>query len=214
MRSLVKLIRSASVSGDCAITPEGDSRREAEARARLEEALAEARQTAREEGFAAGRRVGAQEAALALEEALRLLKRVAEEVVGARTRALEAAEGDAVALAVEVAGRIVHRTAEADRELAVTIVREALRRVADRSRLTIRVHPEDLTLVSGHQAEWVEMLGSSGVVDVVADRRVPRGSAEVISPSGIVDARLPAMLEEARRLAESPLRNAEEDLPL
>lgn len=214
MPLLVKLIRSADVAGDCAITPDGEARREAEARARLEEALVEARQEAHAAGFAAGRRAGAEEAGEAMSDALQLLRAAAEEVVAARVRALEAAEGDAVALAIEVAGRILHRTAESDRELAVTIVREALRRVADRSRLTIRVNPEDLALVSGHREEWVEMLGSSGVVDVVADRRVPRGSAEVISPSGIVDARLPAMLDEVRRLGRSPLCDADEDLPL
>lgn len=214
MPSLVRLIRSPDVAGDCAITPDGDARREAEARARLEAMLAEARQAAHAAGFEAGRHAGFLEASGAMEEGLALLRTAAEHVVAARVQALLAAEGDAVALAIEVAGRIVQRAAESDRELAVTVVREALRRVADRSRLTIRVNSEDLALVSSHRTEWVELLGSSGVVDVVADRRVPRGSAEVISPSGIVDARLPAMLDEARRLADSPLRPTDEDLPL
>lgn len=206
--------RAAAVAGDHHVAAEGDSPREVEARARLDALLERARETAYAEGHAAGRRVGMAEATQALQAPLALLAHAAESVVAARTAALSAAEADAVALAVEVAGRIVHKNVEADRQLALGTVREALRRVADRTRLTIRVNPEDLALVAEHRAEWVEMVGASGVVDVVADRRVPRGGTEVISPSGIVDARLGSMLDEARRLAESPLVDGEEDLPL
>lgn len=206
--------RAAAVAGDHHVAAEGDSPREVEARARLDALLERTRETAYAEGYAAGRRVGMAEATQALQAPLALLANAAEAVVAARTAALAAAEADAVALAVEVAGRIVHKNVEADRQLALGTVREALRRVADRTRLTIRVNPEDLALVAEHRAEWVEMIGASGVVDVVADRRVPRGGTEVISPSGIVDARLGSMLDEARRLAESPLVDGEEDLPL
>ena len=211
---MANVLRAAAVAGDHHVTAEGDSAREVEARARLTAQLAAAREAGYAEGVAAGRRAGAAEAGLAMQEALERLRSAAEAVVAARAAALEAAEADAVALAVEVAGRIVQKNVEADRGLALSTVREALRRVADRTRLTIRVNPEDLALVNEHRAEWVEMVGASGVVDVVADRRVPRGGTEVISPSGIVDARLGSMLDEARRLADSPLSAGEEDLPL
>ena len=208
---MASVLRAARMAGDHHVVADAEAQREAEARGRLETLLDEARRLAFARGFEAGQQAQATEA---VGEALALLRQAAEAVVEARRSALEAAESDAVALAVEVAGRIVQKNVESDRDLALSTVREALRRVADRTRLTIRVNPVDLALVSSHRAEWVEMVGASGVVDVVADRRVPRGGTEIISPSGIVDARLGSMLDEARRLAESPLADNEEDLPL
>jgi len=164
-------------------------------------ALEAARQAGIAEGIAIGREQGRREAGLGLDPVFRTLEAAVREVVGARDRALEAAEADAVSLALAVAGRIVHRHAEEDSNLVLVMVREAIRRAADRTRLTIRVHPDCLALVTASRPEWLEAMGAPGLLEVVADRRVPRGGAEVTCPSGLIDARLETQLEEARRLA-------------
>jgi flagellar assembly protein FliH len=162
--------------------------------------LASERKAGHEEGFADGRRAGRADALKDFDTALAALEAAARELVALRDEALIAAGQDVADLAVAVAEKIVRKRAEDDPELAVILVREALKRISDRSRLQIRVHPDCLAPVVAHRAEWLESMGAPGSLEIVPDRRVKPGGAEVVFPEGIVDARLDTQLEEARRL--------------
>lgn len=191
------LLRQARLAGERLIHGSAG----AAASAAMSPALEAARQAGFAEGTVAGREQGRREAAQELDPVFRALEAAVRDVVGARDRALEAAEADAVALALAVADRIVHRHAAEDPDLVLVMVREAIRHAADRSRLTIRVHPDCVALVTAHRPEWLEAMGTVGLLEIVADRRVSPGGAEVSCPSGLIDARLETQIEEARRLA-------------
>ncbi len=162
--------------------------------------LAAERQAGHAEGFEAGRAAGREEALLEFDRALGALESAGRALVAARDEAVLAGEADIADLAVAVAEKIVKKRVEEDADLAVTLVREALKRISDRSRLQIRVHPDCLARVAAHRAEWLEAMGAPGPLELVPDRRVGIGGAEVVFPEGIVDARLETQLEEVRRL--------------
>lgn len=162
--------------------------------------MAAERRAGYEEGFAAGRRAGEAEALKTFDVSLAVLESAGRELTASRDEAVLAAEGDIADLAVAVAEKIVRRRAEDDPELAVTLVREALKRISDRSRLQIRVHPDCLAPVAEHRPEWLETMGTPGSLEIVPDRRVAPGGVEIVFPEGVVDARLETQLDEARRL--------------
>jgi flagellar assembly protein FliH len=95
-----------------------------------------------------------------------------------------------------------------DAERVVDVVRGALRRLVERDRVTILVHPDDLDLVRAASPALVAELGGMEHCDVQAERRVHRGGAIVRTVEGEVDATLETKLARAREVLEEELRGA------
>jgi flagellar assembly protein FliH len=175
----------------------------------LADANAEAdriRELARAEGHAQGLAVGREEglaqarsAALALGEALSDAQHL-------RARIADETERDAVALALALAAKILAGALTVQPERVLDTVRGALRRVAERRRITVLVDPEDLQLVTGAIAELQAEAGGIEHCEVQADRRVGRGGAIVRTIESEVDATLQTQLERAREVIQTELR--------
>jgi flagellar assembly protein FliH len=152
------------------------------------------RAQAREEGLAAGleeARAQLGPVAAALTEALRGV---------AEARASVAADGEAAAveLAFALAEQVLGAVVEVERDAVVGVVRGALRRLLERERVTVLVHPDDLDAVRAAAPELVAELGGMESCEVQAERRVARGGAVVRTGEGEVDATLATKLEAAR----------------
>jgi flagellar assembly protein FliH len=87
----------------------------------------------------------------------------------------------------------------------VDAVRGALRRLVERERVTVLVHPEDLDAVRDRAPDLLSELGGIEHCEVQADRRVGRGGAVVRTADGEVDATLDAKLERAREVVRESL---------
>jgi flagellar assembly protein FliH len=92
-------------------------------------------------------------------------------------------------------------------ERVVDVVRGALRRLVERGRITLLVHPDDLDIVRDAGDGLVAELGGIEHLDVQAERRVPRGGAIVRTMEGEVDATLTTKLDRAREVLEETLRD-------
>jgi flagellar assembly protein FliH len=90
-------------------------------------------------------------------------------------------------------------------ERVVDVVRGALRRLGERSRVTVLVHPADLDAVREATGGLVATLGGIETCDVQAERRVTRGGAVVRTEEGEVDATLETKLLRAREVVEAEL---------
>jgi len=156
------------------------------------------RQAAVAEGFEAGR----QEALASLGPAAGSLDAAAAALAAESAALAERLEAEAVALAIAVAERIVAGTVAVRPELVIEAVRGALRGIADRSRLTVLVHPDDLDLVREAAGAMADQLGGIEHLDVQAERRVGRGGAVVRHPEGDVDAQPSTKLDRVRELFE------------
>jgi flagellar assembly protein FliH len=93
----------------------------------------------------------------------------------------------------------------------VDVVRGSLRRLIERDRVQVLVHPDDLDRLRGAVASLKAELGGIGELDVQAERRVGRGGAIVRTTAGDVDARLEAQLEAARSAMLEALKAAGDD---
>jgi len=163
------------------------------------------RATARAEGHADGLEAGLAEGRARLAAALAALESAHAEVVALREATAEAVERDAVELAVRLAEKIVAGTLAAEPERVLDVVRGALRRLAERRRVTVLVHPDDLELVRAAAAAFASELGGIEHCDVQAERRLARGGAVVRTDEGQVDASVETQLARARELAEAEI---------
>jgi len=167
------------------------------------------REQARSEGFerglAEGRDAGAEEmarAASALEQAARAV----EELSAERAAAVER---DAVELALALAEKVLGGALQARPELVVEAVQGALRRIADRRRITVLVSPSDLEPVEAAIGAITAQGSGVELYDLQADERLAPGSAIVRTSEGEVDASVHTQLERAREALVASLAPAE-----
>jgi flagellar biosynthesis/type III secretory pathway protein FliH len=159
----------------------------------------------RAEGFNEGYTAGAADARAAVEPAAAALHAAAAELAALRGEVAERAERAAVELALRIAEQIVQAAIAVEPERVVDAVRGALRRLVERDRVLVLVHPDDLDVLREHAAGLVAELGGIEHLGVEADRRVGRGGAIVRTGEGEVDATLETKLDRAREVVEQEL---------
>jgi flagellar assembly protein FliH len=167
----------------------------AAARAAAEREATELRALAREQGY----REGIEAARAETEAALRALAAALEGVEAERARSAGAVEREAVELALALADKVLASALEVRPELVVEVVEGTLRRLVERERIVVLVHPDDVELVRA-AADSLGTIGSVERLDVQAERRVPRGGAILRTPAGEIDARVGSQLERAREV--------------
>jgi flagellar assembly protein FliH len=178
------------------------SLRELESPLAAAQAEAEAiRAAARTDGFAAGIAEGREQ----LAAALAALTQAAAELAAMREQEGDALERDAVELALQLAEKVLAGAVTVEPERVIDVVRGALRRLAERRRVTVLVHPEDLELVRAAADGLAAELGGIEHCDVQAERRIGRGGALVRTDEGQVDACVETQLARARELVEAEL---------
>ncbi|HET6508860.1 MAG TPA: FliH/SctL family protein [Baekduia sp.] len=168
--------------------------------------LAAEAEAARAAGHEAGFQAGLIEAQAQMASGVAALQAAVAAVAAERERVVAAVEPAAVDLALRIAEQAIGAAVAAQPEVVVDVVRGALRRLAERDRVTILVNPEDLELVRTASETLVAELGGIEHCDVQAERRVGRGGAVVRTTEGEVDATLATKLASARKVLEDELR--------
>lgn len=182
----------------------------------LAHAIADAeaiREQARAEGHAAGYADGLE---LARTEAAPLLTALAEAVAaitGTRDELAEMLSAEAGELALLTAEQMVAGAIAAEPQRIVDVVRGALRRIADRHRVTVLVNPAELELLIQSIPALQAELGGIENLDVQADRRVARGGAIAQTVHGEIDVSVAAQLQTARELVHAALSGDTSVLP-
>ncbi len=99
-------------------------------------------------------------------------------------------------LVFELARKVIKMEVEASHAVALSMVQNTLRRVANSNTLRIRVNPDDLESIREHREELLSLVDGLNHIDIVEDRRVDRGGCIADTPSGTIDARVSTQLEE------------------
>jgi flagellar assembly protein FliH len=175
---------------------------------RVEVDVAAIAEAARAEGHDAGFQAGLAEARQQMAAGVAALQAAAAGVETQRTELSAAVEAAAVELGLRIAEQALHATVEVRPGVVVDVVRGALRRLVERDRVAILVHPDDLDLVRTASEGLVAELGGIEHCEVQAERRVARGGAIVRTVEGEVDATLATKLARAREVLEDELKHA------
>ncbi len=175
----------------------------------LSRARAEAdaiREQAKLEGHQEGLQQGREEALAAGQPAAAALREAAVALAAEADRIAAELERGAVELGLRIAEQALGAAVAVEPERVLDVVRGALRRLVERERVLLLVHPDDLDLVRDGIAGLVGELGGIEHCEVQAERRVARGGAIVQTREGEVDAALATKLERAREAIEHELR--------
>ena len=121
-----------------------------------------------------------------------------------RQHAWNAMEPEIISMVFDLAKHVIKQEIEVSREVAVSVVRNALRRVADAGTLRIRVNAEDLQTIRGKREELLTLVDNIRHVEIIEDRRVGTGGCIVETDNGNIDARIETQLAEAASLLDLP----------
>jgi type III secretion system HrpE/YscL family protein len=165
---------------------------EAEARAReLLEGAQEERERIRADAAEQGRAEGLARAGATLVAA-----------AAARDRRLAGAEREVVALALDVARKVLGRELAQDPGAVADLAAQALAVARDRREVTLRVNPADADAIRAAAGRLGALLARAPGLDVREDPTVERGGAVVETEAGRVDARVEAQLAALARAIE------------
>jgi flagellar assembly protein FliH len=116
------------------------------------------------------------------------------------------AAGEAiVSLAMTVAEHVCRRAIAQEPGLILGTVQDALRLLPESGDIVVRLHPDQVALIEEHQRELVGTRDAPHGLRLVPDPEIEPGGCLVETPDCLVDASLPARLEEAcRRLQGEP----------
>lgn len=157
---------------------------------------------------AAAHAEGLAQAAAQLAPAVEALRAAARALEEERARVAQAVEDQAVELGLRIAEQALAGALEVRPQLVVDVVRGGLRRLVDRERVTVLVHPDDLDLVREAAPALVAELGGIEHCEVQAERRMTRGGAVVRTTEGEVDATLVTKLSRVREVVAEALAPA------
>lgn len=185
----------------------------AEARRVLAEAHRQAdqmRQDAVRKGYEEGLQIGREEGLRLYQQAIDSLRDEVQKLVDAilaeRQRLWEEMEPQVVELVLEIARKVLREEIQARREATLSVIKHALRRVADTEHVRIRVHPDDLQIAREHREDFLAVCDGVRQIEIVDDQRVGGGGCIIETPGGTIDASLRTQMQSV----EKALRNAEQ----
>ena len=100
----------------------------------------------------------------------------------------------------------MHREIQADPEIIQTLIRVALSHVAEKSAVTVHLHPTDYNYVLERRAELSDGDTVAGEIVLLADKSIERGGCLIQTECGEIDARIEEEFREVERGFFSDLR--------
>lgn len=174
----------------------------AEAKRVLAEAQRQAdqmRQDAVRRGYADGLEMGREEGMRYYQQAVESLRDEIQKLVDAllaeRQRLWEEMEPQVIDLVLEIGRKVLREEIQARREATLSIIKHALRRVADAEHVRIRVHPDDLHIAREHREDFLAICDGVKQVEIVDDQRVGGGGCIIETPNGTIDASLRTQIQ-------------------
>jgi flagellar assembly protein FliH len=175
----------------------------AEARRQAEDLAVESRKTLDDErnavlaeGREAGRLEGYTEGKAEVERLIQRTQTVLERAQDKRGEILTETEQEIINLVLRITRKVVKVISENQREVIISNVVQALRKVRDRGNIIIHVNLADLKLATEHTKDFIRMLEGVKSIQVVEDSSVDAGGCIIETDFGEIDARISSQLAE------------------
>jgi len=113
---------------------------------------------------------------------------------------LKSSEKEIIGLAFLMAEKVIHKEVSADREVILSVLRDAIRNMRDNDGVRIRLNPEDYRYITEAKPDFLDNFGD---ILIEKDEKIGRGGAVIETHLGAVDARLDQQLNNIRdRMSE------------
>jgi flagellar assembly protein FliH len=166
------------------------------------------RQEAEEQGRVEGREAGYQEGKAEVDRLIERTRLVLERAQDKRGEILAETEQQVIDLVLLISRKVIKVISENQRNVVVSNVVQALRKVKGRGNIIIRVNMADVKLTTEHIKNFIQMMEGAGSVQVAEDSSVDPGGCIIETDFGEIDARISSQLAEleAKILEISPIK--------
>lgn len=163
---------------------------------------------AKKQGFDQGREEGFKEGRLEVERLIDRLHVILERAMDKRSEILEQTESQVIELVLLIAKKVVKTISDNQKNVVLSNVSQALRKLKTRSDIIIRVNLADLQLTTEHKKELIAAAENVKQLTIVEDSSVDRGGCIIETDFGEIDARIQSQLHamEEKILDISPIR--------
>ena len=167
------------------------------------------RREAEEQGRSAGREVGFSEGKSEVERLILRTQTVLERAQDKRAEILEQTEQEIISLVLLITRKVIKVISESQRNVIISNVVQALRKVKGRGNIVIRVNMADLKLTTEHLKDFIKLVEGAKSIQVVEDSSVDEGGCIIETDFGEIDARIASQLSEleTRILEVSPIKS-------
>jgi len=160
------------------------------------------------EGYKKGQETGFKEGSLEAQRLTDRLHTIIERMMDKRQEILAETEQQIVDLVLLMTRKIVKVISENQRNIVVSNVVQALRKVKGRGEVIIRVNLNDVAMTTQHVKDFLSAAENIKNITVVEDSTVDRGGCLIETDFGSIDAKIVSQLNEIeqRILEVSPIR--------
>jgi flagellar assembly protein FliH len=156
----------------------------------------EAEEAARRSGFDEGRESGFLEGRAEHERLVERLHVIINKAIDRRNEIIEESEAQIVNLVLQISKKVVKVISENQRNVVVNNVTQALRKLKEKTDVTIRVNIVDLEMVTSHIQDIVDRVERDHHITVAEDSTVDPGGTIIETDFGEIDARIASQLQE------------------
>jgi flagellar assembly protein FliH len=159
-------------------------------------AMQKQQQEAKEQGMLAGQEAGFKQGMAEAERLIQRVHTVLERAQNKRADILIETERQIIDLVLLMARKVIKIISESQREVIISNISEALRKVKGQGDIIIRVNTADLNLATEHIADFIQKLERVNAIQVQEDTTIDRGGCIIETEFGEIDARIASQLAE------------------
>ncbi len=130
-----------------------------------------------------------------------------------RADILSDTEKEIIYLVLLITRKVIKVISENQRDVIISNVVEALRKVKAKGNITIKVNLADLKLATEHKQDFIALMEGVKTINIVEDSSVDKGGCVIETDFGEIDARIASQLAEIenRILEISPIKETNAD---
>ncbi len=164
-----------------------------------------------EKGFAQGEKDGLEIGGKRVDKILEKIEQVLQETVKYKKTFMAKCEEEALGLIRRIAEKVVHGLARVDHEIVRKTIFEAFRLVADCSAITVRISREDMDYVKELRSEFFDRINGLKSITMETDPSITPGGCYMETAFGDVDGRLETQLEKIATAMENSFEQGKKE---
>ncbi|AXK70284.1 flagellar assembly protein FliH [Borreliella burgdorferi] len=145
----------------------------------------------REEGYSKGYESGFED----FDKVMRKLHAIIASLIAERKGILESSSGQIVSLVMQIAIKVIKRITDSQKDIVLENVNEVLKRVKDKTQITIRVNLDDLDIVRHKKSDFISRFDIIEKLEIIEDPNIGKGGCIIETNFGEIDARISSQLD-------------------
>jgi flagellar assembly protein FliH len=154
------------------------------------------RKEAEERGRVAGREAGFTEGKAEADRLIQRMQTILERAQDKRNEILTETEQQIIDLVMLISRKVIKVISENQRNVVISNVQSALKKVKGRGNIIVRVNLMDIKLATEHKQKFIEQVEEAKSIQVIEDSTVDPGGCIIETDFGEIDARVSSQLAE------------------